>query len=78
MQQLEEKLSLRASFVARALAVLTRKQPSIRIVIFSLRVPHINSAGAGLAPHAGGHSLLKRKVFQFGFTARIILLFILV
>ena len=27
---------------------------------FSLRVPRVNSSGAGLAPRAGGHSLLKK------------------
>ena len=35
------------------------------------------SAGAGLAPHAEGHSLLNGKVFRFGFPAGIILLFYL-
>jgi hypothetical protein len=37
----------------------------------------VNSAGTGLPLVPGGHSLLKRKVFQFGFTAGIILLFYL-
>ena len=59
--QFEERLSLRAPFVACALAVLTRKRPSIIIIIFVFTGSTCEFCWHRLAPCAGGTFFTKKK-----------------